>query len=314
MKQHRFKSAGFILLALVVLAGATTSWLLGSALIQPAMHPVPLPIGFTAQQVAIPSEGHAIAGWWIDNHANTPVVLLLPGIRADRSSMASRATLLRSRGFSVLLIDLQAHGETPGGEITLGWRESRDVEAAVRWLKSRFPGRRIGAIGCSLGGASILLGHQPTGFDAVVLEAVYPRIGRAVENRIRLRVGALAPLLTPLLLAQIPLRLRISPDDLEPIRHIADVGAPILIAAGSRDEHTTLGESEELYGTAVQPKQLWVVDGARHQDFLAYDSTGYDAHVIEFLVHYLWPTSGSVAIAAPTEGSAGPEATDHGHD
>jgi hypothetical protein len=62
--------------------------------------------------------------------------------------------------------------------------------------------------------ASILLGQQPVGFDAVVLEAVYPRIGHAVENRIRLRVGALAPLLTPLLLAQIPLRLHISPHDL----------------------------------------------------------------------------------------------------
>src|SRR5258708_11560701 len=172
MSRLRIKSAAFILLTLVVLASATTSWLLGSELIQPAMHPVPLPIGFTAQQVTIPSQGHAIAAWWIDNHANTPVVLLLPGIRADRSSMVSRATMLRTRGFSVLLIDLQAHGETPGDKITLGCRESRDVEAALGWLKSHFPGRRIGAIGCSLGGASILLGHQPAGFYAVVLRAV----------------------------------------------------------------------------------------------------------------------------------------------
>jgi uncharacterized protein len=53
------------------------------------------------------------------------------------------------------------------------------------------------AIGCSLGGAAMLLGHQPAGFDAIALEAVYPRFGRAIENRIRLRVGALAPLLPP---------------------------------------------------------------------------------------------------------------------
>ncbi len=287
MKRHRMKRAAFVLLALIASVSIATSWLLGSELVRPAMHPVPLPVGFTAQPVSIPSQGHAIAGWWIDGQADTPVVLLLPGIRADRTSMVARATLLRSRGFSVLLIDLQAHGETPGDKITLGWRESQDVEAALGWVKSRFPGRRIGAIGCSLGGASILLGHQPTGLDAIVLEAVYPRIGRAVENRIRLRVGALAPLLTPLLLVQIPLRLGISPHDLEPIRHIADVGAPVLVAAGSRDEHTTLDESEELYGTAVQPKQLWVVEGARHQDLLAYDPAGYEAHVVQFLVRYL---------------------------
>jgi uncharacterized protein len=85
------------------------------------------------------------------------------------------------------------------------------------------------------------------------------------------------------------LRLHISPHDLEPIRHISDVGAPVLIAPGSRDEHTTLGESKEMYGVAVQPKQLWVVEGARHQDFHAYDPAGYEAHVIEFLVQHLRP-------------------------
>jgi hypothetical protein len=37
-----------------------------------------------------------------------------------------------------------------------------------------------------MGGASVLLVPQPSGFDAVVLEAVYPRIGRAVENRMDL--------------------------------------------------------------------------------------------------------------------------------
>ena len=114
MKRHRMKRAALIFLALIALVSTTASWLLGSELVRPAMHPVPLPIGFAAQLVTIPSRGHAIAGWWIDSQANTPVVMLLPGIRADRSSMVSRATLLRSRGFSVLLIDLQAHGETPG--------------------------------------------------------------------------------------------------------------------------------------------------------------------------------------------------------
>jgi fermentation-respiration switch protein FrsA (DUF1100 family) len=280
--------AALTLLALL-LAISAASWFLGSQLVQPATHAVPLPTGFAAEHVAIPGQGHVIAGWWIDSHANAPVVLLLPGIRADRSSMVARAKLLRDRGFSVLLIDLQAHGETPGEQITFGWKESRDVEAAVRWVKASFPGRRIGAIGCSLGGASILLGHQPIGLDAIVFEAVYPRIDRAVENRIRLRFGSLAPLLTPLLLAQIPLRLHISTHDLEPIQQIAKVGAPVLIAAGSIDEHTTLSESQEFYGAAAQPKQKWIVDGARHQDLLTYDPAAYQAHVIEFLVRYLRP-------------------------
>src|SRR5215475_5762219 len=217
----------YVLIALGIGAlavGATTSWVLGSQLIRPANHPVPLPADFPAQIVSLPGPGYAIAGWWLDQGGDSPVVLLLHSIRADRSSMLSRAKLLAGHGFSVLLIDLQGHGETPRTAITLGWRESADVQAALGWLKSAAPSRRVGVIGRSLGGAAVLLGPQPSGFDAVVLEAVYPRVAGAIENRIRIRLGPLAPALTPLLLAQLHPRLNISPRDLEPIRSIPHLG------------------------------------------------------------------------------------------
>jgi pimeloyl-ACP methyl ester carboxylesterase len=270
-----------------LIMGTATSWLLGSQLVRPANHSVPLPAGFPAQVVSLPGPGHAIAGWWLNQGGNSPVVLLLHSIRADRTSMLSRAKLLLGHGFSVLLIDLQGHGETPGAAITLGSRESADVRATLGWLKRTAPSRRIGVIGCSLGGAAVLLGPQPSGFDAVVLEAVYPRVAGAVENRIRIRLGPLAPVLAPLLLVQLQPRLHLLPRDLEPIRWIGRLGSPVLVVAGSRDQHTTLAESEELFRAAVQPKRLWVVSGARHQDFLSFDPEGYDSEVVGFLLEHL---------------------------
>jgi fermentation-respiration switch protein FrsA (DUF1100 family) len=271
-----------ILVAFLLLLGAS-AWLLGSKLIEPANHAVAIPEGFSAQSVSIEGSGHSIAGWWVDGGDKSPVVLLLHGVRADRTSMVSRAQLLALRGFSVLLIDLQAHGETPGEAITLGFRESEDVVAARNWIRRTAPDRKIGVIGTSLGGASILLAPQPSGFDAVVLEAVYPRIGRAVENRIRMRLGPVAPLLAPLLFMQLKPRLGISGADLEPIRSIGALGAPVLVVAGSRDEHTTLEESRELFDAASAPKTLWIVEGAKHQDILKFDPAGYDEHVVRFL-------------------------------
>ena len=268
--------------AFVLLIGAS-AWILGSKLIAPANHEVRMPGGFSPESVAIPVVGHSIAGWWVDQGEGSPVVLLLHAVRADRSTMVSRAQLLAKHGFSVLLIDLQGHGETPGEAITFGRRESADVVAAREWIRANAPGRKIGVVACSLGGASVLLAPQPSGFDAVVLEAVYPRITRAVENRIRIRLGFLAPVLTPLLLMQLEPRLHISASDLEPIRSIGRLGAPVLIATGSKDEHTTLEESQELFDAASSPKSLWVVEGARHQDLLAFDSKGYEEHVVGFL-------------------------------
>jgi alpha-beta hydrolase superfamily lysophospholipase len=279
--------AGRLLIAgaAAVVVGVLGLWWLSSQLVRPVQRAVPLPADFPARALTIP--GTRIATWWVDRGEGTPVVLLLHAIRSDRSSMLPRARLLVRHGFSVALIDLQAHGETPGAAITFGWRESAAVRAARAWLDREAPGRRVGVIGCSLGGAAVLLGPQPAGFDAVVLEAVYPRFRRAIENRVRIRLGGLAPLVTPLLLAQLGPRLDVSPADLEPIRYIDRLGAPVLVVAGSHDEHTTAVESDDLFQAAVEPKRLWVVDGARHQDLFAYDPDGYEAQVVGFLRKHL---------------------------
>jgi fermentation-respiration switch protein FrsA (DUF1100 family) len=264
-----------------------SSWLVGSKLIAPQNHIVPRPISFDATRVLIPAPGHTIAGWWTNTGRNLPVVLLLPAVRADRASMVSRAQLLRTHGFSTLLIDLQGQGETPGTAITFGLHESADVVAALAWIKKEAPGRRIGVLGCSQGGAAVLLAPQPLGVDAVVLEEVYPRIGQALENRLRLRVGPLAPILTRLFLWELNARLHISASELEPIRAIGKLRSPVLIVAGSQDQHTTLAESQQLFDAASNPKELWTVVGAKHQDLLNYDKSQYESHVVRFLIDNL---------------------------
>jgi uncharacterized protein len=271
--------------AVAAVLGGLGLWWLGSQLVRPVQHAVELPSDFPARALTIP--GTRIATWWLDRGLGTPAVLLLHSIRADRSSMLPRARLLVRHGFSVVLIDLQGHGETPGTAITFGWRESADVRAALAWLGREAPGRRVGVIGCSLGGAAVLLGPQPVGVDAVVLEAVYPRFRRAIENRVRIRLGGLAPFLTPLLLVQLGPRLGVSLSDLEPIRSMDRLGAPVLVVAGSRDEHTTATESADLFQAAVEPKRLWVFEGARHQDLFAYDPDGYESQVVGFLRRHL---------------------------
>lgn len=288
MKRPRGGTRVLLLASLAVgVAGTATVWILGGKLTAPVQRAVPLPPGVEAEAVAIAGPGHPIAAWWMDDGESTPVVLLLHSVRADRRAMLSRAELLRSHGFSALLIDLQAHGETPGEAITFGKRESEDVTAALAWLRRKSPERGIGVVGCSLGGASLLLGPQPAGVDAVVLEAVYPRLSGAVQNRLRLRFGSLSGALAPLLLVQLRPRLGIGPDELEPIRSIGRLGAPVLVVAGSLDRHTMFEESQELFDAASEPKQLWVVDGALHQDFLEFDPVGYRAHVVSFLSEHL---------------------------
>lgn len=87
--------------------------------------------------------------------------------------MLDRDRFLSSEGYSILLIDLQAHGESEDERIPLGLKECESVKAAVRFLQRTKNGVPIGLIGSSLGGASALLEDISPEIRFLILEAVF---------------------------------------------------------------------------------------------------------------------------------------------
>jgi len=210
-------------------------------------------------------------------------VLLLPGVRANRLSMVDRAKFIYRAGYSVLLIDFQATGETKGRGITFGWLESRDVLAAVDFLRMLQPGTRIGILGSSLGGAAALLSAPPLRVDALILEAVYPTISRAIDNRLTNYMGPMGRLATPLLLAQTRFRIGVSAARLRPVDHIGQVVCPVFVMNGSEDHRTTRADAVLLYSRARAPKSLWIVPRAGHVDLHRVAPAEYEPRVLIFL-------------------------------
>ncbi|MES2259610.1 MAG: hypothetical protein V4724_13860 [Pseudomonadota bacterium] len=70
------------------------------------------------------------------------------------------------------------------------------------------------------------------------------------------------------------------------LRHLL-LGAPVLIASGNDDVHTTWAETRRIYEAAVQPKFLWEVKGAAHVDLYAHDRQAYAATILPFLAAHL---------------------------
>jgi uncharacterized protein len=201
--------------------------------------------------------------------------------------MVARSILMKKIGFSSLLIDMQAHGETAGEKITFGYRESENAKAAVNYLKSVRGCKKVGVIGISLGGAASLLGAAPLDVDALVLEAVYPTIEEAVTNRLAIHIGKLAPVIAPLFYYQIPFRLDVSLDALKPINAIMNVRSSVLVVGGSEDQHTKLQETRRLYDSAPASKELWIIQGAAHEDFYKFAGNAYEQRVLSFLQRHL---------------------------
>ena len=273
-----------IALVIAMLGIATGAWIVGGELLAPRRATIgAAPDGLRAETVVIDTDQEHVAGWWIEGTRHMPTVLLLHGVRANRLAMLGRARLFASHGYSVLLIDLPAHGESDGDAITLGWRESRAVRAARQWIADRRPAGKIGVVGVSLGGAAVLLGPQPVTFDAVVLEAVYSDARQAVRNRVAIRLGPLATIVAPLLTLQIEPRLGIPRETLKPMDAIAGLHAPVLVIGGAKDRHTLASETRAIYRNANAPKTLWLLPNAAHQDFLALAPREYDRRVVGFM-------------------------------
>src|SRR6266496_5344022 len=101
----RFFAISAILIVVAFLCAISVGWMLA--------HPVQAQIGnppadLNAQPITFASDSGAIVhGWWCPVPNSNGVVLLLPGIRANRLSMIGRARFLRRAGYSTLMIDFQ---------------------------------------------------------------------------------------------------------------------------------------------------------------------------------------------------------------
>ena len=287
INRRAFRWAAFIAAAALAISVGATWWIAGQLIAAAPRLIGPSPADLRAESIEILSDsGSRLSGWYVRGDVDKGTIVLLHAIRACRLQMVDRARLLSRHGYSALLIDFQAHGESPGECITAGYLERLDVEAAVRFARKRKPEQPVAVIGVSLGGAATLLA-SPLDIDAAILESVYPTIGEAIDNRVRMRLGSLSPIATRLLLWQLKPRLGISPTQLRPIDHIADIGCPVLIMGGKQDKHTSTTETTRLYQAALEPKRLALIDGAAHVDLCRFDSKLYADLVLSFLKTHL---------------------------
>lgn len=266
---------------LAFILGFAVIWFAGGYLSKPVNTIVRMPKGYES---VVANGTH---GSFLGTDNRKVCALLMHGVRSNRTSMIRRSSFLQSLGISSLLIDLQAHGETHGERITFGVLESQDAENGVNYLRDTQGCKKVIAIGVSLGGASALLGNGPIKADAIVLESVFPTIEDAVADRIEMRLGKLGRIAAPLLYGQIPLRIDADLSDIRPIEKLDAVKVPLFIISGTLDKHTKIEETLRMFKTANEPKQLWLVEGADHQNLHAYNPNEYETKIADFIQKYL---------------------------
>jgi uncharacterized protein len=234
-------------------------------------------------------DGAELRGWKVrPQEPNGSWVLLFHGVADNRVGTIGQSEILLPAGYSVVMMDQRAHGESGGAIATYGWLERNDTRAVIDALvRSEHPAH-IFALGESMG-AGIAL--QSAGIDprieAVVAEAPFASLREASYDYAGLQEypllgktlfapGAWVMLYRGEKLAGFPA------SEVSPEKAVAARNFPVLLICDSADTTLPCRHAKRIFAAARGPKWFWIVPGAFHTAALGFAPEEFRRRVLGF--------------------------------
>jgi uncharacterized protein len=246
----------------------------------------PASVGLEYEDVEVLStDGIKLRSWWVPAEGSSKAAVFVPGWGGYKFEEHLLQTLpvYHDAGYSLLMLDLRAQGESDGKRRTLGYREVRDVRGALAWLRRRgYALDQVVLHGWSMGGATVLRAAPGTGVAAVVEEAGYGDLPLLLRVKIPefVRFGEM---LEPAILLVGKLFPDFEYEEVVPRREAAMLsaeGVPLFIVHSTDDEIVPY-EQAKLLAASHQEASVWTLEGYRHVE--AYEHPEYAHRLRAFL-------------------------------
>lgn len=224
-------------------------------------------LGLPYEEVVFPTtEGLMLRGWFIPaEQLDAPAVLYAPATSHDQRSGLSLVSAFHQAGYHVLLFSYRGHAQSDGdrGKFTYGHAESRDVDAAVTFLRESKGIEQIAAIGHSVGAVSaILSAARNPAIGAVVAVAPFACVSEVWQTN---RPSAVPSFMLKWTLWVVEKTRGFDRDDICPLNVVERIAPrPLLVIHGTEDRRITEEQVRRLFDAAQKPKSLWMVAGATH--------------------------------------------------
>jgi pimeloyl-ACP methyl ester carboxylesterase len=279
----------FFLAAYLILAYVVAARL--SAPVRKPVERTPADVGQGYGEVGLrTSDGLRLSAWWVESGSSRAAVLV-HGWGAGRASrhVLETAVVYEEAGFDALMLDLRAHGKSEGERVTLGYREVRDVRAALSWLEKRGY-EQVVLHGWSMGGAAAIQAAPESGVAAVVGESAYADLPPLLRERLP-EASGLPAFFTPGIFLSGRCFLGIDPWAVRPVeetRQMSREGVPFMIIH-SRDDELVPFEQAETLARAHPSATFWEISGYGHVG--AHEHPEYRERLLGFLDEAVSPRS-----------------------
>lgn len=235
-----------------------------------------------------------LTAWYLPAPSATSAVIFVHGrdgcrgdeLRSDTFRLAQRIV---SHGMSVVMLDLRGHGDSDRARLTFGRRERHDVLGAVDFLLARgYQPSRIGVLGASMGGASVIAAAaEEVAIGAMVTDSSFADLG----DLLRVRFTKLTRLPTCCLSGALMVARMLTGEHLtrnSPQQNMRRMGGrPSLVIHASHDPFVPVEHAHAL--AHAGNAQLWITAGDRHLGSFRTVGVEYDNVVATFFVEHLRP-------------------------
>jgi alpha-beta hydrolase superfamily lysophospholipase len=250
------------------------------------LHPHDLHLPFDEITMKTP-EGIALQGWFVP--ATVPArgtVIYLHGVSECRIVGLPMAKHLHDRGYHVFLYDSRRHGDSGGKFCTYGFYEKHDASAAITMLLQRpdaTPGK-IALFGSSMGAAVALqtasIDHRIAG---VVAESGFATLRGIFDDYQRRMIKLPWHYLRNLVIKRSEFLAHFKANLVCPVEAVKAIHVPVFILHGTADDLISSRYSEQVFAEANEPKELWLISGAKHNNMAEVGGEEYERRVLGFL-------------------------------
>ncbi|HKS40939.1 MAG TPA: alpha/beta fold hydrolase, partial [Blastocatellia bacterium] len=233
-------------------------------------------------------DGTKLYGWWMATAVDGPTIIVLHGVKKNRTDVLRAGLALRQAGFNVLIFDGRAHGSSEGRYVTYGFFERRDVEAAIEWLVSekKIDRTRVGLAGESMGAAIALqVAAHNDWIRAVWADSPFASLRRVSEEFLRRVTHLPGAVLNPVVWTTLQVanyRGRFDVRAVDPLALAAQIKCPVSLVHGTADQLIATAHSQNIFDALAGDKELWFVEGARHARSARYAKQEYSERLIRF--------------------------------
>lgn len=230
--------------------------------------------------------GYDLSGTWLPLPDSKKTVILLHGFPYTRIGMVKYILLFRSRGFNVLIYDQRYFGRSGGPFTSYGYYEKYDLKAALDWvLQQTGPDSRIGTLGESMGGATVLLHGAIDPRPAfIIADSCYADLREAMQIRLRGQYHLPAFPIMSLGAQLLSIFGGFTPERTSPVRAAAELTMPVLFIQSLHDLEVPPAHGRRLFAAKCTGlRRLYLAPDAGHVEAVSANRAAYDREVGEFL-------------------------------